>query len=276
MRQNAIAGTLKALILVAESIFLFAIPGVARSANVTKCSPNHVCYCINADLENAIETKVSHYRDLIADQKRQGKAVGYLSVPLSGSQGGVFNLNREISAEIKKRVENRFGTGSMWILDPATKEADLPAVARQPDYVFMWTEILEGKDGLGQDFDLAYFVGPEDFADFFGFDGHADLGKLDAYFDKRRALDPAMKKAIDDGKLTKATFRTYYGLRASVAFSAGAHDEWNIVRVINQRRRSDSQFGILGQLPMFFNQHAVPSGEFEMSVAPGNAGVCKN
>ena len=247
-------------------IVLLARVGACAAA-VTRCSANGICYCVNPDFQDMVEKKVAHFRALIAAQRAKGKAIGYLSVPLSGSQGGIFTLNREISAAIKRRVEGRFGTDSLWILDPAVTEADIPG-AGQKDYMLMWTEVLEGSDGLGRDFDLVYFVGPQDFADFFGFDGHADLGKIDAYYDR---LDPKLRN-----KVNKADFRSYYGLRASVAFSAGAHDEWNIVRTINQKRRMNSNYGIIGQLPIFFDGHAVPTGEFEAAVEPGNVASCKN
>jgi hypothetical protein len=45
------------------------------------------------------------------------------------------------------------------MLDPAA-EGDLPSCALGADYMYMWTTILEGQRGLGEDFDLIYFVGP--------------------------------------------------------------------------------------------------------------------
>jgi len=72
------------------------------------------------------------------------------------------------------------------------------------------------------------------------------LNKLsgEGLFDERVATNPGFKKEVDEGKVNKAGFRRYYGLRASVAFSKGSHDEWNIVRMINQKRReADSNLG---------------------------------
>ena len=68
------------------------------------------------------------------------------------------------------------------------------------------------------------------------------MAKLDAYFDKRVKSDPDFAKAVQGG-LTKAAFRKYYALRASSTVSRGAHDEWNIFRLINDKRRADSKFG---------------------------------
>jgi len=62
--------------------------------------------------------------------------------------------------------------------------------------------------------------------------GEADLmGQLNAEYERRAATDPGIK-SVD-----KRLFRDYYALRASVAFSLGSHDEWNIVRSINDTRR---------------------------------------
>jgi hypothetical protein len=118
--------------------------------------------------------------------------------------------------------------------------------------MLMWTSLLEGPDGLG-DFDFVYFAGPQDFARYFGFDGNADMAKLEAYFDKRGEIrTPAFAKAVEGG-LTKAAFRRYYALRASSSVSRGAHDEWNIFRQINERRRADSKIGTTGQIPVLFD-----------------------
>ena len=62
--------------------------------------------------------------------------------------------------------------------------------------------------------------------------GQGDLEALEAWLDTNAAADSDLKKSIDqDGVAkTKAAFRNYYGLRASVAYSYGSHDEWNIAR----------------------------------------------
>ncbi len=67
-------------------------------------------------------------------------------------------------------------------------------------------------------------------------------------------------------------FRDYYGLRASAAASRGSHDEWNIVRVINERRRHDhyrTEFGIGRQIAILFDGRALPPGPAETATAPG-------
>ena len=65
--------------------------------------------------------------------------------------------------------------------------------------------------------------------------GANDLEILEAYYDRESVADPKLRQ-IDNRE-----FRNYYGLRASVAASRGSHDEWNIVRLINERRRHDEQ-----------------------------------
>src|SRR5262249_36634933 len=152
------------------------------------------------------------------------KAVGYLSVPLSTVGGAFFDVNLQVAAEIKERIERQFGVQDVWVLNPGAKEFSLPSDAGGPDYMLMWSPVLAGEDGLGA-VDFAYFTGPADFAKHFGLDGQGDLGKLDVAYDNLAKTDPGLAVKVD-----KRSFRDYYGLRASVAYSFGSHDEWDIVR----------------------------------------------
>jgi len=262
----------------------FALSGVlasdANAATATECTGVSLCYCVNTDFRPAIQEKVDYYRKLIADERAKGKAIGYMSIPLSTSGGSYFGVNREVGQQTKARIEARFGTASAWVLDPVAKEADLPTLggvrAGQAEYLLMWTRILEGQKALGEDFDFIYFVGPSDYAAFFGLTGKGDMDKLAAYYDDRLAKDADMKRAVERGTLSAASFRNYYALRASVTFSVGAHDEWNVVRTVNARRRDDAKLGVPNQLPIFFDGHAVSSAESEQAVGGGNAGACKN
>jgi len=104
---------------------VFSAPA-ARAASVTECTPSGLCYCINADFRDAIAEKVDYFRKAIAEQRTKGKAVGYLSVPLSTTGGGFFGVNREVAAKVKTRVEARLGANSAWVLDPTARDADLP------------------------------------------------------------------------------------------------------------------------------------------------------
>jgi hypothetical protein len=254
-----------------------ALPAVA--APVTQCTVISVCYCVNTDFKAAIDEKVAYYRAAIAAERAKGKAIGYMSVPLSTAGGSYFGVNREVAQKVKERVEARFGTASAWLLDPTAKEADLPTLngvrAGQGDYLVMWTRILEGDKGLGEDFDFVYFVGPSDYAGFFGLTGKGDMDRIAAYFDERLQKDVDLKRAVERGTVTAASFRNYYGLKASAAFSVGAHDEWNVIRTVNARRRDDAKLGLANQLPMMFDGRALSSAESEQAVTAGNAGACK-
>lgn len=245
--------------------------GTASAAKVTECAKVGICYCVNDELKATISGRVERFRQMLADQRKAGKAVGYLSVPLTSTGGGNFNVNKEVAESAKAAIEKRYGADYIWVLNPGTLDADLPK-GTGADYMLMWATLLEGTDGLG-DFDFVFFAGPQDFARYFGFDGTADMAKLDAYFDKRVASDPEFDKAVKGG-LTKAAFRKYYGLRASASVSRGAHDEWNIFRIINEKRRADSKLGTGNQIPMLFDGRATTPPESEAPVSEGYVGKC--
>ena len=253
------------------AIALCSASSGAFAAKATECTKVGICYCVNDELKATIQAKVDRFRQTIAEQRKAGKAVGYLSVPLTSGGGGNFNINKEVADTARAALEKRFGSEFVYVLNPATLEADLPK-GTGPDYMLMWTTLLEGPDGTG-DFDFVYFAGPQDFARYFGFDGTNDMGKLDAYFDKRVASDADFAKAVQGG-LTKANFRKYYALRASSAVSRGAHDEWNIFRMINERRRADSKIGTTGQIPVLFDGRGVNPTDAEASVSEGYVGKC--
>jgi hypothetical protein len=251
----------------------------AKPVTKTECTQIKLCYCVNTEFMNLINEKVATFRKAMAEQRAQGKAVGYLSIPLSTAAGGYFNVNAEVAAAAKARVEARFGANAVWVLNPAAPEATLtlPSGARgaNPEYMLMWTQILEGANNFGEDFDFAYFAGPSDFAGFFQLTGTGDMETIAKYFDERLAKDAELKRVVDQGRVTRNSFRNYYALRASVAFSAGAHDEWNIFRLLNERRRSDAKYGVPGQLPVLFDGKGVDTGSFSQAVPAGSSGACK-
>ena len=243
----------------------------AFAAKVSECTKIGVCYCVEGDLKATIVAKVERFRQVIADQRKAGKAVGYLSVPLTSAGGGNFDINREVAENAKQAIEKRFGADYLYVLNPGTLDADLPK-GTGSDYMLMWTTLLEGQDGLG-DFDFVYFAGPQDFARYFGFDGNNDMAKLDQYFDNRVKTHPGFAKAVEGG-LTKPAFRRYYALRASSTVSRGAHDEWNIFKTINERRRADSKIGTTGQIPVLFDGRGVNPTDVEAPVSDGYVGKC--
>jgi hypothetical protein len=248
----------------------------ARADHVTQCTAIDFCYCVNTDYRDAIAANVARVRELIARNKAEGKAIGYLSIPLSAAGGGSFAVNSDIAEKTAQRVTARFGASATWILNPGAQAGDKMNGASGADFMYMWTQILEGRAGLGEDFDFFYFAGPSDFASYFGLTGEGDLVRLESWFDSRSATDPGFEQAVDQGKLSKRGFRNYYGLRASVGFSYGSHDEWNIARTINERRRGATGYGIANQLSIFFDDRPVTPGGYEAPAAAGDAGRCIN
>ena len=262
------------LSVLAATVIAIAASTSAQAGCVTACTALELCYCVNTDYSEVITANVARVRGLIAKEKAQGKAIGYLSIPLSGASGGSFQVNSEIAADVAKHVTARFGVRSIFLLNPGEEGGDKMNGASGADYMYRWTQILAGQRGLGDDFDFFYFAGPTDFGKYFGLTGEGDLERLEAWFDARLAKDLAFKTSVDRGDLTKARFRNYYGLRASVAFSYGSHDEWNIARLINARRRGAADLGIAEQLAIFFDGRPQSPGAYELLTAPGDAGRC--
>ena len=249
---------------------LLTCAGQTSADTATECTSDGFCYCINSGLKADIDQKVQAIRARIAEEKKKGKAVGYLSLPISTLAGSYIGVNAKVASEVKEHVESRLGPHAAWILNTAASEVTLPSGAKGPEYMLMWTRVLEGQDGLGE-FDFVYFVGPSEFARHFGLDGHNDLAKLEAYYDSAVKTDSNLKN------VDRRAFRDYYGLRASVSFSFGSHDEWNIVRTLNQKRREKySAEGITRQMGVFFDGQPASPGLFETSIAAGNAGSCGN
>jgi hypothetical protein len=257
---------MRAFVLVAAMNALWMPQAVAET--ITSCTGSGTCYCVNADFLAAIQDRVAAIRARLATERASGKATGYVSIPISTLEGSYFKLNLDVAAEVKQRVEAKFGAGSLWMLNPAEKEWSLPANASGADYMLMWTRVLEGPTGAGPDFDFVYFTGPNDFRQALKL-GDTDLmGQLDAEYDKRAATDPGIK-SVD-----KKLFRDYYALRASVAFSLGSHDEWNIVRTINEARRHAGASGIARQWAVWFDGQPVSPSQFETPAAAGYTGTC--
>ena len=274
-REEVAVLPIQRLVVCATAVALAATlavhASVAQAAKVSECTKIGICYCVDGDLKATIATKVERFRQVIAEQRKAGKAVGYLSVPLSSGGGGNFDINKEVAESAKKAIEQRFGADYLYVLNPGTLDADLPK-GTGSDYLLMWTTLLEGQDGLGE-FDFVYFAGPQDFARYFGFDGNNDMAKLDQFYDNRVKSNPGFAKAVEGG-LTKPIFRRYYALRASSTVSRGAHDEWNIFKMINERRRADSKIGTTGQIPVLFDGRGVNPTDAEAAVSEGYVGKC--
>src|SRR4029079_11984104 len=91
--------------LLAAALMLLAVS--AQAAKVTECTKIDVCYCINDELKATILAKVDRFRQTIAEQRKAGKAVGYLSVPLTSAFGGNFNVNKEVAESARAALEKR-------------------------------------------------------------------------------------------------------------------------------------------------------------------------
>ena len=118
---HSAAGYLSAILLAVGLMTVGATP--AQAAKSTACSKIAICYCVNDALKALIETKVSQFRERLEAERKAGKAVGYLSVPLSTVGGGFFNVNIEVATAAKGQIEKRFGAERVWVLNPGVPEA---------------------------------------------------------------------------------------------------------------------------------------------------------
>lgn len=221
-------------------------------------------YQVNPVFEPVLRQNIDRLRARVREERAAGKLVGFVSIPLSGRGGGNYQVNVEVSEAVKSRLERRLGVERFFALAPGLVESKIPTVdGREPgggDYMFMWTQILAGEDGLGRDFDVVYFVGPTDFGDFFGLTGNDDLKTLAAWMERRARTDSQFAATVATAE-QKLAFLRYYSLRASVNFSKGAHDEWNIFQRVNRLRRQE--MGTAEQIPLYFDGRQVsPGGGF--------------
>ncbi len=210
----------------------------ARADRATECTAIDICYCVEGDFKPAIDANVAKIRKLLAEQRSAGKAIGYMSIPLSTAGGSYFGVNAEVATKTKARVEKRFGEKAIYLLNPGNADFSLPPKANGADYMHM--------------------------------------EKIDSIFDQRLATEEGLRKAVEQGKVSKGVFRNYYGLRASIVFSYGSHDEWNIARILNERRRGATAYGLANQISIFYDGRPVVPAAYEQPVASGDVGRCIN
>jgi len=167
------------------------------------------------------------------------------------------------------------------------------------DYLRMWTKVLveDGVDNLGRNFDAFYFLGPTDVFSFFTENGSQSMtAGIQNYFARKMDADLSFRERfsvpeIDWGTTPKpgapdpttvwtrlrSDFLRYYGLRASANFSLGSHDEWAILRLINQGRRKKTAGaaqldGDVGdQVAAFFDGKQVSLSATETPISRGYA-----
>jgi len=243
-----------------------AAPAAAQSCRAPRVAVDTVIgmkYCADPAFDAVVATQVQKIRGDIQAARQAGRLVVYASTPISPRGGGVEKVNVEIAAAMKARLEKAFGTG-VWVLDPGVYQ--LPSVeGKTPgggDYMVMWTRVLAGDDGTGRDIDMAHFTGPSDMRGFFGCGGDDLTGCLGQWLVTRAAADADLRR-VDGNADARRAFLRYYALRASAAYSAGAHDEWNIVVRVNRKRALGEQIAV------FFDGRAVPPGAMETEISPG-------
>jgi len=246
----------------ASAGLLVAAAALAAAAGAAECTPPLAVtptvvglkFCADPRFGATLAERIRTLRQEIRAQRSAGKLIAYASTPISPRGGGDMAVNLDVAASVKARLEKEYGA-AVWVLDPGRYQ--LPQVegrsAGGGDYMVMWTEVLGGEDGAGRDFDVVHFTGPGDMRAFFGC-GREDVSGCVARHPAAQAItDPARR----------AAFVRYYTLRASSAYSTGAHDEWNIVVRINRRRP------IGDQVAVFFDGRAVSPAEMETEISPG-------
>ena len=215
----------------------------------------------------AIDELVEKVRKQLRDERAKGKLICYISIPLSATGGGHRPTNVDISKFIKRGLESHYGHSQFWALAPGVIETELPKIDGQSpaggEYLYMWTKILAGEDGKGDDFEMVYFVGPHDIHSYFGIIRGGVLENLNQYVTDRAEVDEVFRTEVAMDSQRRMSFIRYYGIRAAASYSKGAHDEWNIFRLINRRRELSEQ------IAMYFDGRAVSMGAGEQPVRPG-------
>ena len=98
---------------------------------------------------------------------------------------------------------------------------------------------------------------------FFGCGRDDVTGCIDRWLIARAAVDDKVRRGIAEDPVRRQAFLRYYALRASSAYSSGAHDEWNIFVRINRRRPLGEQVAV------FFDGRPASPPEMETEIAPG-------
>jgi hypothetical protein len=182
------------------------------------------------------------------------------------------------------------------------------------DYMRMWTAVLVtngekvgsrlvGKANVnsGQSFDAFYFIGPRDVHEFFVTSGSTLTAGIQEYFSRKFATDsdfrdyfsvtginwgrPIAKTSVSSAQsnlrsqweIARGDFFRYYAVRASATFSLGSHDEWLILKLLNEKRRDSSrkpkEFMVDGdvaeQIAGFFDGVQINMSSTELGVSRG-------
>ncbi|MFA4973022.1 MAG: hypothetical protein WC683_10430 [bacterium] len=197
-------------------------------------------------------------------------------------------------------MESKEGFG---LIDRYAKELgiDLQALRSQAepsggDYMRMWTRILVEDDAgnTAEKFDAFYFIGPSDVHGFFLRDSPATLtAGIEQYFARKHATDPDFRDYFSvagelnwgrDGKHSpeenkrreqweewRKSFFRFYALRASVNYSLGSHDEWEIFRLVNAQRLKRSNGDVGSVLAGYFDGVQIQPSAAETKLSAGYA-----
>lgn len=202
------------------------------------------------------------------------------------------------------QMESKGGAG---LMNRHAKKLAVPLPKDPPsgsDYMRMWSKVLieetlpklvseDPHPGphFGSHFDGYYFLGPSDVHSFFTQGQNIALtDAIEKFFAQKVALDPDFRDEFSDrpiidwGKPRKEQisgdldareaweakrkeFFRFYALRASVNYSLGSHDEWNILVEVNRHRvavRDKNGLPAVGDLlAAWFDGRQVPLGAAE-------------
>ena len=221
-------------------------------------------YCVDPAFSAVIANQVQTIRKDVRAQRQFGRLIVYASTPISPRGGGHVGTNLEIAASVKAWLEKELGQVA-WVLDPGKYQMS-DVGGRSPggaEYMTMWEDVLAGEDGTGKDFDMVHFTGPGDMRAFLGC-GKDDVGGcVDRYVTTRQASDERFNREVAASPEKRRAFVRYYAMRASSAYSSGAHDEWNIFVKINRKR------GLGEQVAVFFDGRPASPAEMETEISPG-------
>lgn len=252
------------------ALIIAAVPSAAvegaecKAPKVVVPTSVGIAYCADPAFDAVVAAQVQKVRADVRAQRQAGKLIVYASTPISPRGGGHVATNLAIAATVKTRLEKEYG-GAVWVLDPGRYQMEA-VNGREPggaEYMVMWTTVLAGEDGTGKDFDMAHFTGPGDMRAFFGCGRDDVTGCIDRWLMERAASDAKLRADVADVAARRQAFVRYYAMRASAAFSSGAHDEWNIFVRINRRRP------IGEQIAMWFDGRPASPAEMETEISPG-------
>ena len=256
----------------AVTLLVLGAAGGGRPAAAAECKAPRtvvatavgISYCADPAFDGVVAAQVQRVRADVRAQRQAGRLIVYASTPISPRGGGHVATNLAIAASVKTRLEKVYGA-AVWVLDPGRYQ--MAAVnGREPggaEYMVMWTTVLAGEDGAGRDFDMAHFTGPGDMRAFFGCGRDDVTGCIERWLVARGVADETLRREIGEVPARRQAFVRYYALRASSAYSSGAHDEWNIVVRINRRRALGEQ------VAMWFDGRPASPAEMEMEISPG-------